>query len=449
MHEKREANLEIGHLSHRGRVRNLNEDYVAYRVPEDAALLAQRGALFVVADGMGGHAAGEVASKTAVETAIRTYYEDAVPDVEESLRAAVQAANAAVYERAQQQRTESRMGTTFVGAVVRGNTLHIANVGDSRAYLIRDGEVEQITEDHSWVQEQVRAGVLSEEERRKHPRRSVITRALGIQPHVEVDIFRRTMEPGDVLVLCSDGLWEQVEDGEIGQTVRSHPPEEAAQRLIELANGRGGPDNISLIVLRRPAPERASAEIPATARVAAPTPRAPAPRRRRLGLAVIGLAVAVLVVVGAVGTLVTSRGGTPSTPRVVPTTGATTQPPAGPVGITPGPTERAADPTSPPLATATLRPTLTRVPTSRPTLAAQPAAPTPIRVPGSATPAPPNATPFPVATATGETPSPSNQGGSQPPVATQDSLGPSPSEPGLPGPSPMITARVPLSGDGP
>ena len=201
---------------------------------------------------MGGHDAGEVASKTAVEAASKEYFRHPSTHPAESLRSAVETANAAINEISTKANSSAGMGTTLIAAVLKGNRVHLANVGDSRGYVIRDGRIEQISEDHSWVQEQIRAGKLSAEDLYTHPRRNLITRALGLYPEVEIDLFQREVQEDDILVLCSDGLWGQVSDDEIAEAVSKHPSEQAAKLLIDKANERGGPDNITVILLRVP-----------------------------------------------------------------------------------------------------------------------------------------------------------------------------------------------------
>jgi protein phosphatase len=142
------------------------------------------------------------------------------------------------------------MGTTAVAAVVRGRELYVANVGDSRAYLLRNGKLTQVTRDHSFVQEQIEAGILTPEEARTHPQRNVVTRALGSKPDVQVDTFGGKLEPGDTLLLCTDGLSEHVEDETIAAMLSQYHPREAVPRLIALANQRGGSDNISALVVQ-------------------------------------------------------------------------------------------------------------------------------------------------------------------------------------------------------
>jgi serine/threonine protein phosphatase PrpC len=238
-----------------GRKRKHNED--AYLVD------AERG-LFVVADGMGGHAAGEVASRITVESMQEfiAASDDATDSswpfgqgnrassVGNRLTVAVEKANEKVM-RAVASRPELKgMGTTVVAVLIDGDRATLVHVGDSRAYLFRDGELKRLTDDHSWVQEQVNAGILSEDEAKSHPLKNVVTRALGGSPHVSVDLIEVPLHPGDRFLLCSDGLTGMVADDEIHEFFLSEPvPEPAVRRLVELANERGGVDNITAIVV--------------------------------------------------------------------------------------------------------------------------------------------------------------------------------------------------------
>lgn len=246
----RPLGLTVAQRTDVGRKRQHNEDSVAYIIPKDQELLTHKGALFIVADGMGGHAAGEVASEIAVDTVCTLYYQDPDTDIPTSLVRAIQYANAAIYQRATENEQHTGMGTTCVVAVLRESTAFVANVGDSRGYLVRRGQVRQITQDHSWVAEQVRMGQMSEEEARNHSMRNIITRSLGPFPEVEVDIFVEPVEEGDALLLCSDGLCGMVSDAEITSIVENFGPQESVYRLVECANEQGGIDNITTIVAR-------------------------------------------------------------------------------------------------------------------------------------------------------------------------------------------------------
>src|SRR5579863_4215800 len=192
---------------------------MAHVIPKDQQVMAKKGALFIVADGMGGHAAGEVASEIAVDTVSNVYYQDDSDDAATSLLHAIKRANAFIHQRAAENMLRSGMGTTCVSAVLRGNMAYIANVGDSRAYLVRDGQVKQVSQDHSWVAEQVRAGLLSEDQARTHAQRNVITRFLGTQPDVEVDVFLEPLQENDCLILCTDGLSGLLSDEDLTRIV--------------------------------------------------------------------------------------------------------------------------------------------------------------------------------------------------------------------------------------
>jgi serine/threonine protein phosphatase PrpC len=246
----KQLRLAVGELTDVGRRRERNQDNVTHFVPDDEDVLSRRGALFVVCDGMGGHAAGEIASEIAVKTIRDVYFEERDEDVVTALSRAVRAANAAIYEHAREHQTHSGMGTTCVALALVGGRGFFANVGDSRAYVVRDGVMRQVTLDHSWVAEQVRAGILTDQQARVHAHRNVITRSLGTQPEVVADLFIEDMREGDRVLLCSDGLHGYVAEQEIVHTIRQMEPDETARHLIDLANANGGPDNITAVVVR-------------------------------------------------------------------------------------------------------------------------------------------------------------------------------------------------------
>jgi protein phosphatase len=235
--------LEIGALTDIGRVRAGNED--AYEVvPLDEATLC------IVADGMGGHEAGEVASQIAVET-IR----DAAPalsgDPAERLRAAIERANTAIVEAGRANPAQRGMGTTILCALLSPAGAVLANVGDSPAYLVRDGRAVQLTHDHSLVGEAVTRGELTEEQAAVHPYRNVLSRCLGLDPEVEVETYAPiAMRAGDVLILCSDGLPEHVRLRDLPEMVEGRSAQQAAEALVRLANERGGVDNITVVTAR-------------------------------------------------------------------------------------------------------------------------------------------------------------------------------------------------------
>lgn len=245
----KQLRLDVAQLTDVGRKRPHNEDNMAYVIPKDSQVMARKGALFIVADGMGGHAAGEVASEIAVDTISTVYYQDDSDDIVISLVRSIKRANTLIHQRAAENMSRSGMGTTCVAAVMRGDMACVANVGDSRAYLIRKGLGRQVSQDHSWVEEQVRAGLLTQDQARSHAQKNVITRSLGTQPDVEVDIFTEKMDEGDTLVLCSDGLSNMVPDEELHTIVNQYVPQESVYRLVERANENGGSDNITAIVI--------------------------------------------------------------------------------------------------------------------------------------------------------------------------------------------------------
>ena len=242
--------LELAAVSDRGTVRVENQDGWAM-----AALRAAPGALLVVADGMGGHPDGRLAASLAVEVATNQLLDD--PEPGDALPAAVEAANNAIAERAVPDERGRSLGTTLVAAVVSGGRATVANVGDSRAYLVRGGTALQVTVDHSWVAEQVRAGLLTPEEAQRHPRRSRITRALLGQPIIP-DVFEVTLRPGDCLLLCTDGLWESLTPDRVGRLDPEAPLDELVAMLCDDALRFGSSDNVTAVacrVAREPAAE--------------------------------------------------------------------------------------------------------------------------------------------------------------------------------------------------
>ncbi|NCO37729.1 MAG: hypothetical protein COZ06_25535 [Armatimonadetes bacterium CG_4_10_14_3_um_filter_66_18] len=216
---------------------------------EDAYAVHRREGLLMVADGMGGHEAGEVASQQAVELICRVVSNGGAPESNPRarLRKALGAANDEILRAAQQR--GNNMGTTATVALILEDRLHVAQVGDSRAYLLRDGELTQLTEDHSVVQELVTAGLLSREGAEVHPHRNVLTRALGQTDDIEVDVATHVLQPEDLLLLCTDGLTTMLSDEEIRSTLATNTSlDETADALVKQANDRGGNDNITVVV---------------------------------------------------------------------------------------------------------------------------------------------------------------------------------------------------------
>ncbi len=231
--------VEAAALTHPGRKRTTNQDAVGQK-------LSERGGVFVVADGMGGHRTGELASKLAVKNILEVTEEDTPSPT--LLLEAFEEANDAIYMAG--QRPESRgMGTTATALALDLPYAIIAHVGDSRAYLLRDGVLTQLTQDHSWVAERLRQGLLTPTEARNHRWRNVITNALGSFPEARVDLIGLKVQPGDRFLVCSDGLSGVLEDAVLQEVLESMPPEEAAERLVKLANEWGGPDNISVVAV--------------------------------------------------------------------------------------------------------------------------------------------------------------------------------------------------------
>jgi protein phosphatase len=232
--------------------------------PSDEATRERRGVLAVVADGMGGHAAGEIASGLAVET-VRTRYYEAPGTPTEALRSALADANRVIYEHARANENESGMGTTCVALVVCGSLAAVASVGDSRLYLVRAGGIYRMTVDDSTVGDLVRRGVLTNAEARHHADRNVLSRALGTHGDVPINTWEEPfpVRQDDTFVLCSDGLTDLVADEEILEGT-THPNGEICQHLIDLAKRRGGNDNITVAVLRLEPQGARDREIPST-----------------------------------------------------------------------------------------------------------------------------------------------------------------------------------------
>jgi len=233
---------------------------------EDALFLNEEQRLFVVADGMGGHAAGEVASRVAVE-AIAEFValtggnqeitwpfglDDSISYEGNRLKTAVRHANSRVLEATRESAEYEGMATTVAAVLVDGDTANLAHVGDSRIYLFHDGKIEQLTRDHSWVNEQIETGAISPEQARSHPLRNVVTRALGGRADLVVDIQSRRMAAGDMLLLCSDGLTTMVTDADIARILGEAQGDVAkgAADLVNEANQRGGEDNITVVLLK-------------------------------------------------------------------------------------------------------------------------------------------------------------------------------------------------------
>ena len=228
-----------------GKKRQLNQDNL-YASPEAVGNLPN---IFLVADGMGGHRAGGYASSCAVATILKSVRESKKTRIPEILTDAIRKANEVIEQLAGEDERFAGMGTTVVAACIEGNTLVAANVGDSRLY-VANGGIEQITEDHSLVQEMVKVGGINQEEARSHPKKNIITRAVGLEEHLKVDCFEKDLVPGNIVLLCSDGLTDMLEDEEIYRIlVAKGDVRSRAEALIQAANDHGGRDNIAVIVV--------------------------------------------------------------------------------------------------------------------------------------------------------------------------------------------------------
>lgn len=249
---------QVGWGIDKGLVRDNNEDSLAaVRVNQASGEAeSQSVGIYAVADGMGGHSAGEIASKLAVRSAIRelmteiTEAEASMPqNYQNWLRSAVAIANQMVLNKSLDD--QKKMGTTLVMAAVVGNQVHIVNVGDSRAYILNAEGIRQITEDHSFVQMLLKAGAISREEAIDHPRQNLLTQSIGQEKKLTVDLFSETLEDDSYVLLCSDGLWGELTDEEIWKIVMgADSPQAACQALIDHTNAAGGHDNSAIVLVR-------------------------------------------------------------------------------------------------------------------------------------------------------------------------------------------------------
>jgi serine/threonine protein phosphatase PrpC len=243
--------LTLGHSSDTGRVRSNNED--AYCALIQPYVPAGIDALLAVADGMGGHQAGEMASRLAIERLIQRIAKSVVPGDSDQYNAllnkTIHQLDAVIRRKADRPETHG-MGTTLTVALLAGSSLSVAHVGDSRAYLWRQGNLRQLTQDHSWVAEQVSRGVLSPEEARAHPKKNVLTRALGFDIGRGVDSHSLLPAKDDVILLCSDGLHSLLSDQEISRFLEQLAPQDACDQMVAQANSRGGKDNITVVIAR-------------------------------------------------------------------------------------------------------------------------------------------------------------------------------------------------------
>jgi PPM family protein phosphatase len=243
--------IEVSSQSDIGCVRQNNEDSFGYWEPEDDEQFLRKGRLAVVADGMGGYEGGLEASRLAVETVVAVYRDFAGDDPQEALVEALQAAHDHIRQFSFLHPELRGMGTTCTAVAIVQDALYYVHVGDTRLYLIRDSQITKVTRDHSYVGRLVESGMISPEEAEKHPQRNILTAALGTNPDLVMDSGRpSSLRPEDVLLICTDGLWGQVRDAEILDAVENKSTEQACRTLIALARERGGPDNITVEILR-------------------------------------------------------------------------------------------------------------------------------------------------------------------------------------------------------
>ena len=250
----------VGWQTDVGKVRETDEDFVS--------VLELGGAfgtvhLLAVADGMGGHAKGEEASKIALNAIARTVIPELFNDTPftELLEKGIQNANQDILDYTAKYPESSGMGTTSVCAVVKGNEVHLANVGDSRAYVVSDDEIRGVTKDHSYVQALVDEGKITQAEAREHPKKNIITKAVGISPSVEADKSILTLGSDESLLLCCDGVIAHLPDEDIHKIINDSPdPQSACQKIVDTTNERGGSDNISLIILSAGGPDTKETE---------------------------------------------------------------------------------------------------------------------------------------------------------------------------------------------
>jgi protein phosphatase len=268
------SHLNVAAISHPGMTGKNNEDRYAvsaYRLDQEASIPA---AFAIVADGIGGHRAGEVAAELAVETISNRVADSDASHPLQTLHEAIIRAGQLINEKSEENPEQKGMGSTCACAWIIGSRLYIATVGDSRIYLLRAGAIHQLTTDHTWVQEAIDQGTLKPDQARNHPNAHVIRRYLGSRNDVVPDLRLRlqredsdadaleqqgaSLLPGDMLLLCSDGLTDLVEDSEILESIQTRGPQEALQELVRLANRRGGHDNITIVLLGVPAIDRAT-----------------------------------------------------------------------------------------------------------------------------------------------------------------------------------------------
>jgi len=244
--------ITLGTATHTGRRKEENQDSFAYHVPEDGSI-PKKGILLAIADGMGGRPGGATASKIAIDVIMEEYYKDSSHSIPKSLNNAFLKANEEVIARGDDDRSMQGMGTTLIAVVLKKNKMYHTNVGDSRGYIINQNRITQFTEDHSIVANLVKAGYITEEEAPTYPGGNIITKAIGINPDLEVDTPKKVkkLQTGQYILLCCDGLYREVANEEILKMVYEYQePDVICKKLIEKANEHGGEDNITVMIAR-------------------------------------------------------------------------------------------------------------------------------------------------------------------------------------------------------
>lgn len=246
------AGVEVASLSDVGCQRENNEDSLGYWESPDNATFTRLGRLAIVADGMGGCEGGQFASHIAVETVEQIYSTSVDPDPQQRLLEGFRQAHARIQQRARENPSLRGMGTTMTAFALVGDRLYYAHIGDSRLYLLRAGKLRVITRDHSLVSRLVETGIIRAEDADNHPQKHVLTAAVGIADDIQPDFSAAplVLEKSDVLLLCTDGLWGQMSEPELQETLASRTPDEACRSLVQLAKDHGGPDNITLQIAR-------------------------------------------------------------------------------------------------------------------------------------------------------------------------------------------------------
>ncbi len=364
------VSLNVWGASDKGRQREGNEDAVyphsgsdTFPFEPSAQHMKEKGQLLIVADGVGGARGGREASNWAIRVAVERYYDQAGLDLGANLRTAVEMANASLYQYLQNTGT-AEAGCTMAASVIHGSMLYVANVGDSRVYLIRNGQITQLTRDHTLTQRKIDQGLIRPDQAAMDPDSSVLTRSMGAGPKVQVDLFPPLqLFEGDRVLLCSDGLTDMLENEEIARLAEDNHPKRAAQRLIAAANKQGGHDNISVVIAQASDTSAAGAGLLAGA-------RRMTGKQKVTILAVTLLVATALGSLGAIGWWMRGRQDTTPTPTLAATATATVQhqtPAESPTE--PGSAVETSQPTDPVPAgqpTSTPRPTVTPTPTRTP-----------------------------------------------------------------------------------